>query len=126
MIKHSIPFLNNIKKSKQYLLYNIFSILIFAFLYWLNDYFIYFAIENFPDIFNKYIDYSEYTGKINTFLYYLWFSLITQTTVGYSGLINANGKIIPFSKYPLWTFKYLNIMQLLSIFIIPILVVLKY
>lgn len=103
----------------KFFLYNIISVLLFAFLYWFNDWF----ITNHPDFAVNYMKTNKGDGKVNTFIYYLWFSLITQTTVGYTGIINTSGVSEPFSKIPFWTFKLLNIIQLFSIFYIPILTV---
>ena len=46
--------------------------------------------------------------------YYLWFSTITQTTVGYAGLIDSEGNSIPFEKNNSNSFIFLNFVQLLS------------
>lgn len=103
--------LSNISKNgKKYLFINLSSVIIFALLYYLNDIFIINNIKLAKKF--KFIDknYNENKKEIaNTFLYYLWFSLITQTTLGYTGLINE--KI----KYN--SFKILNILQIISIFI---------
>ena len=51
--------------------------------------------------------------------YYLWFSLITQTTVGYTGMLQSKGQPETFTSMRSNVFKFLNILQLSSIFIIP-------
>lgn len=104
--------------TKKIMLYNIYFVLIFGFLYWLNDWF----ITNNPDIAVKYMHSGKGDGKVDSLLYYMWYSLITQTTVGYGGVIDSKGNTVPFSKEQFWTFKLLNIMQLSSIFLTPIIV----
>lgn len=113
-------FLLNISKNgKKYLIINLSSVIIFALLYYLNDIFIINNIKLAKKF--KFIDknYNENKKEIaNTFLYYLWFSLITQTTLGYTGLINEKTNLnVPFSKIKYNSFKFLNILQIISIFI---------
>ena len=52
------------------------------------------------------------------FLYWIWFSLITQTTVGYGGVEDKNSKSQAFSKIKSKLFKMVNCAQLISIFVI--------
>ena len=93
-------FLLNISKNgKKYLIINLSSVIIFAILYFLNDYFI---INN-PELAIKLgfvkKDYKVNDNKVNGLIYYIWFSLITQTTLGYTGILNEEtGLNIPFSK----------------------------
>lgn len=123
MLIHLLSRINKYKKPYRFFLYNILSVFIFGFLYWLNDLMVDFIINNYPEYSNKYINCQECTGKISSLIYYIWFSFITQTTVGYTGLVNAEGKSMPFLKFPYWTFKILNIMQLFSIFFIPVMLI---
>jgi hypothetical protein len=107
------------KKGKNYFYYNLLAILIFGILYYLLDYF----ITNYPILAKKlkFIpeDYDASHDTVNDILYYLWFSLITQTTVGYSGLINERtNQFVLWSKINYRTYKIINIIQLLSIFYI--------
>ena len=44
----------------------------------------------------------------DTFIYYLWYSLITQTTVGYMGLIDTHGQNIPWAQNHFWPYKIIN------------------
>lgn len=111
------------KNGKKYLLINFLSVIIFGILYFLNDYFISNNIElakKFGFVDKNYKSNSDKSNsdKSNTLLYYIWFSLITQTTLGYSGLLNEkSGLIVPFSKISYRSFKLLNILQISSIFI---------
>ena len=113
-----------LNKIKLYLITVFASILIFAFLYYINDYFITNNIELAKKLYFVSNNYNETENKSNDFIYYLWFSLITQSTIGYGGLINGNtGENIPFSKIYYRPFKILNILQILSVFLINIILI---
>ena len=101
----------------RFLLINILSVIIFAFLYYINDY----IITNYLDFAKKYklvpIDY-KHQNSVNSLHYYFWFSLVTQSTLGYSGLINEEtGELIPFSKIGYTSHNIINIIQMFSIFV---------
>ena len=107
------------KKGKKFLYYHLLAVIYFGLLYYLQDYF----ITNYSSLAKKlkFIpeDYDASKDKVNSLLYYLWFSLITQTTVGYSGILNERtGLSVPWSKLHYRTYKIINITQLLSIFYI--------
>lgn len=54
--------------------------------------------------------------RSNTFLYYIWFSCLTQSTVGYTGLLDeTTGRIMPFSKINSNLYIALNVMQMLCV-----------
>ena len=86
---------------------------IFAFLYWIQDV-----------LLTKYPKFSTelYLGKSSppavSFQYYLWYSLITQTTVGYGGMLLANGDSVPYQKITEVPLKVLN--SLLSVISLPL------
>lgn len=110
-------FLNS--KGRKFLYYNLLATIIFGLLYYIQDYF----ISNYTSIAKKlkFIpkNYDASKDKVNSLLYYLWFSLITQTTVGYSGLLNERIDLsVPWSKLHYRTYKIVNIIQLISIFVI--------
>lgn len=107
------------KKAVKYFILHFGAVFIFAFLYWISD-----VIEaKYPKFARKYLGVTKKLNKewanADTFWYYLWYSLITQTTVGYGGVLNNKGTSIPIIDldYP---FKILNYLQLFSIFTIPI------
>jgi|TARA_R110002072_G_scaffold244302_1_gene403633 hypothetical protein len=124
-----IPFLINFKKSvlnnfnlssngKKYLFINFTSVLLFAILYYINDYFIINNLEFAKKLGFVKKDYKLRDNKVNSIIYYIWFSLITQTTLGYTGILNEKtGLNVPFSKLEYNSYKFLNIMQISSIFI---------
>ena len=108
------------KKGYKFILYHLIATLIFAVLYYIQDYFI---TNNFELAKKIYLVEENYkqpeNDSVNSFIYYLWFSLITQTTVGYSWILNEKtGQSIPFSQIHERTYKIINIAQLLSIFYI--------
>jgi hypothetical protein len=115
-------FLN--KKGKNFLYYHLLAAIIFGLLYYLQDYF----ITNYSSLAKKlkFIpeDYDASKDKVNSLLYYLWFSLITQTTVGYSGLvIERTNEVVPWNKINYRTYKIINLTQLISIFVISAILV---
>lgn len=96
-------------KGIKYIFCNLFLIIFFALLYWLCDKF----IEYFPEFSKK-----NGLGTIKTVdsLYsYIYYSLITQTTVGYSGILPDGGNVRSSNSNLI---KITNIFQLLSIVII--------
>ncbi len=95
------------------------AVIFFGLLYYLQDYF----ITNYSKLAKKLKiipeDYDASHDIVNNMLYYLWFSLITQTTVGYSGLVNERtNQVVPWNKINYRTYKIINVTQLLSIFYI--------
>ena len=97
------------KKAYDFLFYEIFLIVGFAIAYWLSDIF----MSAYPKLAKK-LHLGE-TKKIDDFYSYLYFSLITQTTVGYGGTLPDGGHIITTKSIPL---KILMILQLFSIILI--------
>ena len=116
-------FFNLKEKGVKMILLNMLAVIIFAVLYYTQDY----IISYYPKFANKYMlskikeknqsDELLYTLKPAT--YYLWFSLITQTTVGYTGMLESSGNSGTFTSMRSNVFKFLNILQLISIFLIP-------
>ena len=113
------------QKAKSVLIFNLLLVFIFACLYYIQDY----IISYYPDFSEKYLleheknninNKSKFTLK--PFLYYIWFSLVTQSTVGYTGIITQNNKTQTFNSVRSIPFKVLNILQITSIFIIPTIV----
>ena len=111
---------------KLYLFANLVLVFIFGFLYYINDYFISNNTEFAKKINLVPKTYDGSYSSDNDFLYYLWWSLVTQTTVGYAGLLNEKtGENIPFSKMEYRSFKGLNILQLFSVIFVNILLVVQ-
>lgn len=111
------------KKSKKIILINLLSVLIFAILYYIQDY----IISYYPIFSKKYLLESKNKNNndkdnditLKPFIYYIWFSLITQSTVGYTGIIRNDNRPQSFNNIISIPFKVLNILQISSIFIIP-------
>ena len=110
-------------KGTKFLYYHFGAVLCFGILYLLSD----FTEDMFNDFSVKYLNRPSSVdaakglaggGKIvQSLVYWLWFALVTQSTLGYGGVIDSQGNSIPFYKnsYP---FQFLNICQISSIFII--------
>ena len=60
--------------------------------------------------------------NIKPFFYHLYFSAITQTTLGYGGQTNGRGDNIPILMKNV-IFQAVNLIQICSIFVIPLLVI---
>ena len=109
------------KMNKKFLFVNFGTILFFAIIYYLQDWFILTNIKLSQDLglLEKDIPKKYYSWEASPFYYYLWYSLITQTTVGYGGVIDtATGKSVSFLKLPNRLFKALNVLQLLSVILV--------
>ena len=90
----------------MFIIYQLLLVFVFAILYWLSDR----LYAAFPDIMKNYG-----FGEIKTeddFYSYLYFSLITQTTVGYGGVLPDGGQMITTKSVLL---KYLVLLQLFSV-----------
>ena len=110
-------------KTPKFLSYHFGAVISFGILYLLSD----FIEDRFSDFSIKYLNRPSSAdaakglaggGKIvQSLVYWLWYALVTQSTLGYGGVIDAKGNSIPFYKnsYP---FQFLNISQICSIFVI--------
>lgn len=109
------------KLNLRFFYLNLTATLVFACLYYLQDYFI---------VHNKEFAYrfgllekthikNDISDKVNPFTYHLWFSLITQTTVGYGGVDSSKtGKSESYLNTPSRVAKLINFVQLLSVLFI--------
>lgn len=120
------------KKALSILLINLFCVCIFAALYYIQDYIIsyypdfaeLYLLEKIEDEENKDIQKNNNRKKnslytLKPLVYYIWFSLITQTTVGYTGIISKENNHETFQSIRSIPFKLLNILQMTSILCIP-------
>ena len=100
-------------KGYKFLKLHLFSMLIFGFIYWIQDY-----------IMTHYSHKTEKSGlgkgipPTNSLFYWLWFSAITQTTIGYNGPASQSGVTITFAKNHNLLFKIINLTQIMSVFLI--------
>ena len=103
-------------KSAKYFYINILLVILFAIFYYTQDIF----LIKYRDIAIQYklLSTNYYSNQANDFIYYLWFSLITQSTLGYAGLINGRGQNIPFNNINSNLFIILNFLQIISIFVV--------
>ena len=108
------------KKVVKFVLLHLFFVIFFGILYWISD----IILSKYPDFSKKHlglveVDFGNRGEDSQDLFYYLWFSAVTQTTVGYGGLIDKKGKAIQLIKSDyLW--RFFNLSQLLSVFITPL------
>lgn len=132
-IQHQILLSN---KGKLIFKINIILIIFFAIAYYVQDY----IISYYPLFSEKFLllpekkqernkernqERNQEEKKLFTLkspVYYFWFSLITQSTLGYNGIISVNNKMESFESIRSIPFKIINITQIISIFTIPLFV----
>jgi hypothetical protein len=105
------------RDKKKFFRINIFLAFIFALLYYAQDVF----ICSYPKTAKKFKfipeNYDASNETPNTLLYYIWFSLVTQSTVGYTGIMSEEtNEIVHFSNWNFRSSKAINVIQLISIF----------
>ena len=113
----NIPHINLLVSNKGYnfFKYQLISVIIFSILYWFADNILtYYPKLSKELLFGYYKDHNP----PNPYYYWLWHSLVTQTTVGYAGLISETGDNISFLKFHSNLYKIFNFAQLISIFAI--------
>ena len=105
--------------ARRYCALHFGCVFLFAILYWIPDLF-----EQYnPDLAKKYLGLKVVSDKgyneANTLYYWIWYSLITQTTLGYGGLSSSAGKTIDIqdTDYP---FKVANLLQIASLIVVPL------
>ena len=113
-------------KKKEFVFFKIQMLLIlfFGFTYYISDIFNYnnFDLAQKLGFVKQDITFENY-NKPAGLDYYIWFSTITQTTVGFGGVIDADGNSIPFEKIKSNIFIFLNFCQLFSILLVPAFIV---
>ncbi len=103
----------NLNKKTKYLLYHFGAAIIFGILYYIQDYY----VTIYPDVFKKLgLGHSE--PPHHTLDYWLWFSFLTQTTIGYSGPDSGSATNISYKNHPNVLFKILSFSQFASVLII--------
>lgn len=111
------------KKVIKFVLLHLFFVVFFAVLYWISD----IILSKFPEFSKKHLglvkgDFGNRGENSQDLFYYFWFSAVTQTTVGYGGLIDGKGKAVQIIKSDyLW--RFFNLAQLLSVFITPVITI---
>ena len=93
------------EKKYTFFKYHITAVVLFAVIYWIQDEIIY----SYPELGTRLGYINKKSKQINSLYYWFWFSLVTQTTVGYHG---PKLKKIPPNII------FTNIIQLLSILLI--------
>jgi hypothetical protein len=106
-----VPLFKSLNKNKggKYILYQFILIFLFATLYWLSDQF----IVHFPEL-SKKLDLGS-IKLADSFYAYLYFSFITQTTVGFGGILPDGGNVVDTNSELI---KIFNICQMASIIFI--------
>lgn len=107
------------KKNKKilYIIINIILILTFGFCYWIID-----VLSHKYKFFSKFFNKIDKKKPHNTLSYYLWFSLMTQTTVGYRGMKNYENIELEFNKQ-FNIIKIINTIQLVTIILVPLILI---
>lgn len=106
------------KLNLRFFYLNVIFVIVFAILYYLQDVFISNNQELAEKLWllRKERNSKNYSDEPSPFYYYIWFSLMTQTTVGYGGADNTiTGKAVTFIEEPNRLAKIINGLQLLSI-----------
>jgi hypothetical protein len=106
------------KLNLRFFYVNIIFVILFAVLYYLQDVFVSSHQELAQKLWllRKDKTHKNYSDQPSPFYYYMWFSLMTQTTVGYGGADNTvTGKAVTFIEEPNRLAKIINGLQLLSI-----------
>ena len=109
------------KLNLRFFYINVIAVLVFAFLYYIQDVLIFHNQELAKKLhlFDTNNSIKSYSNKVSPFSYYLWFSLMTQTTVGYGGPANTvTGHSVSFFQEPNRLAKFINVLQMLSILFI--------
>ena len=97
-------------KTRRFLIYHFGAILLFALLYWGQNLF----LTKYPELSKKMgMGKSDGTKSMS---YWLYFSALTQTTVGYSAQFNSKGDVIAYDDLQNNIYKLINMVQLFSIF----------
>ena len=106
-----ITYVLSLKKHRatKFILYELLICLIFALAYWISD----ILMFNYSEMARS-LNLGSITG-VNSFFSYLYFALITQTTVGYSGILPDGGNIVTTHSMPL---RILVMVQLISIILL--------
>lgn len=113
MLLSYIKMLITSKKSRYlFLKYHFGAILIFGLLYWIQDN----LVTYYPDISEQY-GFGKAYNPPDSIGDWLWFSAITQTTVGY-GRLSDGGEKRPYNKIQNFMFKIINFTQVCSIFVL--------
>lgn len=93
----------------RFIIYELLISLLFALAYWITSIF----ISKYSQPSNQYN--FDNSNKIDSFMSYLHFALVTQTTVGYGGVLPDGGNILTTKSRPL---RLLVMTQLISIILL--------
>lgn len=109
------------KLNLRFFYINVIAVVVFACLYYLQDVIIFHNqdLAKKLHLMDKSNSSTSYSSKVSPLSYYLWFSLMTQTTVGYAGPANTvTGNSVSFFQEPNRVAKLINAIQMLSILFI--------
>mgnify|MGYP006198855495 FL=1 len=108
---HLLSFISYKNKKMRFLAYHFGAIIIFGLLYWIQDIF----LSNYQELGGN-LGFGHTSPPADSLYYWMHFSALTQTTVGYAGPVTGKGKTIPFNIIPNNIYKFINMIQLLSVF----------
>jgi hypothetical protein len=110
---HTILHLTGSSKKMRFLKYHVGAVIIFGLLYWLQDVF----MVGYPKV-GKELHLGKTIPPSDSLYYWMWFSVLTQSTVGYGGAVDAQGKAVSFDNIPNNAFRTVNFLQLFSVLFI--------
>ena len=96
---------------------HLYTSIFFGILYWCCDYILFL----YPKLAEK-LHLGKNNNRVDNISYWLWFSLVTQTTVGYLGATGDLNNSISFDKLNYNLVKVINIIQLCCIIVISSLI----
>ena len=111
MLIHNSLFKMN--KGERFLMYQLGAAFVFGMLYWLQDVF----MSNNRKL-SKKLGLGIGHPPADSIFFWMWFSLLTQTTIGYSGPETKKGRVVSFNLIENKVFKTLNFLQFISVFYI--------
>ena len=119
MIFHDLNFMLFSKRGWLFLKYHFGAVIAFAVLYWLQDMF----LLSYPKL-GKKLGWGVTNPPAASLGYWLWFSALTQTTIGYGGPATTTGSNVSVAEtFENKIYIALNFIQICSVFIITAMII---
>ena len=100
-------------KRLRFLKYHLGAVVVFALLYKAQDEF----MSRFPEQ-AKSLGLGHTHPPADPFYYWLWYSALTQSTIGYAGPVTRSGHSVSYIAMPNVAYKIINMAQVLSVIVI--------